>query len=81
MTERIKKITDKIKSNELVDRALYQKTPKFWKKVGIFGMCVAGIGTLITTAPVSLPVGLVSVGSYLITAGGTLTGISIFAKE
>lgn len=81
MTEKLKSIGSKLKKNELIDRAFYQKTPAFWKKVGIFGACVAGIGTLITTLPISLPVGLVSIGTYLITAGGTLTGISIFAKE
>lgn len=75
------KLIEKIKSNELVQRSVYEKTPKFWKKVGILGACIAGVGTLITTLPVSLPAGIVSIGAYLITAGGTLTGISIFAKE
>lgn len=75
------KLAERIKQNELVQRAVYEKTPKFWKKVGIVGACIAGIGTLITTLPISLPASIVSVGTYLITAGGTLTGISIFAKE
>lgn len=80
MTEKLKTIGEKLKKNELVRRAMAE-TPLFWKKVGLFGVCVAGIGTLITTLPLSLPAGLVSIGTYLITAGGTLSGISIFAEQ
>lgn len=70
----------KLKENELVRRAL-APTPPFWKKVGLIGVCIAGVGTLITTLPLSLPAGIVSIGAYLITAGGTLSGISIFAEQ
>jgi uncharacterized membrane protein HdeD (DUF308 family) len=75
------KALQKIKQNELVQRAFYEKTPRFWKKVGLVGACITGVGTLIVSLPLSLPVGIVSIGTYLITAGGTLTGISVFAKE
>jgi hypothetical protein len=56
-------------------------TPKFWKNVQIVGACIVGIGTLIVTAPVSLPVGVVSLGTYLITVGGTITGLAQLTKE
>lgn len=69
-----------LKKNEIVRRAL-APTPPFWKRIGLIGVCLAGVGTLITTLPLSLPVGIVSVGAYLITAGGTLSGISIFAEQ
>jgi uncharacterized membrane protein HdeD (DUF308 family) len=80
MKQYIKTFKEKVKNNELVQRAVYEKTPPFWKKVGLVGGCIAGIGTLIVALPVSLPAGVVAVGTYLITAGGTLSGISIFAK-
>jgi ABC-type protease/lipase transport system fused ATPase/permease subunit len=57
------------------------KTPKFWKKVQKIGIVVGAIGTVILTAPISLPVGLVSVGGYLVTAGGITAAISQLTIE
>lgn len=64
-----------------IGQRLVAETPDFWKKVGMVGLCVAGVGTLITTLPVSLPASIIAWGGYLITAGGALSGISIFAKK
>lgn len=53
----------------------------FWRRVQLIGVIVAGVGTLIITAPVSLPVGLVSAGTYLVTVGSTITGIAQLTKK
>jgi hypothetical protein len=55
---------------ELLER-LSEPTPKFFKKVLRFSLLLGAIGTAIATAPISLPAGLVSVGSYLATIGAT----------
>jgi len=56
-------------------------TPPFFKKVRNIGLMVAGIGTAIATLPVSLPVGLVAVSSYLIAIGTTAATIAQTAEQ
>jgi hypothetical protein len=51
-------------------------TPKFWKKVQTIGLSLAGISAVILSAPVSLPVGIVTLASYMATAGGVVGVIS-----
>lgn len=72
------KITKGVK--ELKDRAT-AKTPKFWKKMQIAGAIVAGIGTIIISAPISIPAGIIATGTYLLTVGGTITAIAQLTKE
>lgn len=57
------------------------KTPKFWKKVQTIGLSLAGISSVILTAPVSLPVGIVTLAGYLATAGGVVGVISQLAVQ
>ncbi len=56
-------------------------TPPFFKKVRNIGLIVAGVGTAIATLPVSLPVGLVAVSSYLIAIGTTTATIAQTAEQ
>lgn len=53
----------------------------FWRRIQIIGATILGVGTLIVTAPISLPVGLVSAGTYMITVGSTITGIAQLTKK
>jgi ABC-type xylose transport system permease subunit len=57
------------------------KTPKFWKKIQTIGLSLAGISSVILTAPVSLPVGIVTLAGYLATAGGVVGVISQLTIE
>ena len=41
---------------------------------------MAGIGTVLLTAPVALPAAVVTVGGYLVTAGGVATAVSQFTN-
>jgi hypothetical protein len=45
------------------------RTPKFWKKVQRICIGAGVVGTAIATSPISLPAGIVTASSYLITAG------------
>lgn len=51
-------------------------TPKFFKVLRNIGLIMAGVGTVLLTAPISLPVAVVTVGGYLVTAGGVATAVS-----
>jgi phage-related minor tail protein len=53
----------------------------FWAKVRMIGLIIGGIGTLIVSLPLSLPAGIISAGTYLITAGGTIAGISQLTQK
>jgi uncharacterized membrane protein HdeD (DUF308 family) len=57
------------------------ETPKFWKRVQTIGLSLAGVSTIILTAPVALPVAVVSVAGYLATAGGVIGVISQLAVK
>jgi hypothetical protein len=62
-------------------KRLKATTPPFFKKVRNIGLIVAGVGTAIATLPVSLPVGLVAVSSYLIAIGTTAATIAQTAEQ
>lgn len=51
-------------------------TPKFFKVLRSIGLIIAAVGGTIVTAPVALPVAVVTVGGYLTVAGGVLSAIS-----
>jgi len=61
--------------SEIINRAK-APTPKFFKVLRNIGLIMVGIGTVLLTAPVSLPAALVTAGGYLVTAGGVATAIS-----
>ena len=60
---------------KLVDR-IKAPTPKFFKVLRNIGLIMAGVGTVLLTAPMSLPVAVVTLGGYLVTAGGVATAVS-----
>ena len=65
---------------ELIDR-WNAKTPGFWKKVQRIGIVAGAVGTILITAPVSLPVTLVAAGGYLVTAGGITAALAQLTKD
>jgi ABC-type xylose transport system permease subunit len=61
--------------SNIVDR-IKAPTPKFFKVLRNIGLALAGVGTVLLTAPVSLPAAVVTLGGYLVTAGGVATAVS-----
>lgn len=51
-------------------------TPKFFKVLRNIGLIMAGVGTVLLTAPISLPAAVMTIGGYLVTAGGVATAMS-----
>lgn len=51
-------------------------TPKFFKKLRNIGLALIAAGTVIVTAPVSLPAIVVTIGGYLIVAGGVAAAVA-----
>ena len=51
-------------------------TPKFFKVLRNIGLALAAVGGTILTAPVALPVAIVSIGGYITVAGGVLSAVS-----
>mgnify|MGYP003500831825 CR=1 FL=1 len=51
-------------------------TPKFFKKLRTIGLSLAGIGGTILTAPVALPLSIITIAGYLAVAGGVLSAVS-----
>ena len=56
-------------------------TPKFFKVLRNIGLALAAVGGTILTAPVSLPVIVVTIGGYVAVAGGVLTAASQLATR
>ena len=50
--------------------------PSFFKKLRNIGLALAAIGTAIITAPVGLPVGLLTVAGYITVAGSVIGAVS-----
>ena len=65
--------------SKIVDR-IKAPTPKFFKVLRNIGLIMAGVGTVLLTAPVSLPTAVVTIGGYLVTAGGVATAVSQFTS-
>ena len=65
--------------SKILDR-IKAPTPKFFKVLRNIGLIMAGVGTVLLTAPVSLPTVVVTVGGYLVTAGGVATAVSQFTN-
>ncbi len=51
-------------------------TPKFFKVLRNIGLVLAAVGGTILTAPVALPVVIVSIGGYIAVAGGVISAVS-----
>lgn len=65
---------------ELKDR-IKAPTPKFWKKVRKISLIVVGIGTTLATLPVSLPVAIAAIPTYLIVGGTVGASLAQLTKE
>jgi ABC-type protease/lipase transport system fused ATPase/permease subunit len=57
------------------------KTPKFWKTVQKIGIAAGALGAVLIAAPVALPVAVVTVGGYLVTAGSVTAALSQLTVE
>lgn len=57
------------------------KTPKFWKQVQKIGLAAGAVGAVLVAAPVTLPVGIVTLGGYLVTAGSLTAALSQLTVE
>lgn len=57
------------------------KTPLFWKKIQRVGIIAGAIGGALLTAPISLPVSIVTGATYLIAIGTTTAALSQLTKE
>ncbi len=51
-------------------------TPKLFKTLRTIGIVILAVGGSILTAPIALPVGLVTIAGYLAVAGGVMSAIS-----
>jgi hypothetical protein len=48
------------------------KTPKFWKKVQSIALITGTIAAIIISAPVSLPAGIITTATYLVSISATI---------
>ena len=51
-------------------------TPKFFKVLRNVGLALAAVGGTILAAPVALPTIVITIGGYVVVAGGVLTSAS-----
>ena len=51
-------------------------TPKFFKVLRTIGLILARVSAALVTAPVALPVAIVTLAEYLAVAGGVLGAVS-----
>jgi hypothetical protein len=56
-------------------------TPPFFRKIRMIGLALAAISGVLLTAPVSLPVSILSLAGYAGVAGGIMSVISQMAVE
>ena len=56
-------------------------TPKFFKVLRTIGLALAAAGGTLVAAPISLPPGIVVLGSYLAVGGTVLTAVSQVTAE
>ncbi len=66
--------------NKIVERAS-APTPKFFKVLRTIGLALATVGTVVLTAPVSLPVMVTTIGGYVADAGGVISAVSQLTVE
>lgn len=57
------------------------ETPTFWKRVQKVGLTLGAVGTVIITAPVSLPASIMAIGGYLVTAGGVAATLAQLTRR
>lgn len=57
------------------------KTPKFWKRVQRWAIISGAIAGVILAAPISLPAGVVTAATYLVTVSATVATTSQLTVE
>ncbi len=65
---------------KLIER-LKAPTPKFFRVLRNVGLALAAAGGTLLTAPITLPVAVVTVAGYLTVAGGVITAVSQTAVD
>ena len=65
---------------KLIER-LKAPTPKFFRVLRNVGLALAAAGSALLTAPIALPVAVVTVAGYLTVAGGVITAVSQTAVD
>jgi hypothetical protein len=65
--------------NTIVNR-IKSPTPPFWKKVRTFGLILTGVAGVLTTAPIGLPIAIVTIAGYLTVAGGVCAAVAQAAQ-
>lgn len=65
---------------KLIER-LKAPTPKFFRVLRNVGLALAAAGGALLTAPIALPVAVVTVAGYLAVAGGVITAVSQTAVD
>jgi hypothetical protein len=66
--------------NETLNR-LSQPTPKYFRKIRNIGLLLAGIGTAIVGLPIALPAIVITVASYGIAVGTSISTIASLVKK
>jgi hypothetical protein len=66
--------------NEIIER-FKSESPKFFKRLTNIMIGIGAIGTLIITAPISLPATLVTIGGYATVIGATGATVSKLTKK
>lgn len=51
-------------------------TPKFFRVLRTIGLTLAAAGGAIMASPIALPVGIITLGGYLVTGGAVLSAVS-----
>lgn len=65
---------------KLMER-LKAPTPKFFRVLRNVGLALAAAGGALLTAPISLPMAVVTVAGYLTVVGGVMTAVSQSAVD
>ena len=65
---------------KLIDR-LKAPTPKFFRVLRNVGLALAAAGGALLTAPIALPVAVITVAGYITVAGGVITAVSQTAVD
>ena len=60
---------------------LRAKTPRFFKILRTVGLAVTGVSVALLTAPIALPVGIITLAGYLATAGAVTAAVSQATKQ
>jgi hypothetical protein len=64
-----------------INERLHARTPRFFRVVRTIGLGLAAAGGVLIATPIALPVGLVTLGGYLIVAGTVATAVAQTAVQ